>query len=666
MSALPRRRAVASVLAVSVLGLLTASGASSAESHARTAAASGARHPRIASGQPWTNPNQPALVRANELLAALGTDQKIQLALGNFAALSSFGVPTLTFDDGPDGVRNPGTTAMPSGQALAATFDRALAYAYGQVVGSEARDEGFSEWTGPAVDIDRTPLAGRQPEAEGEDPFLAGNTGAQVVSGAKSQHVIVTLKHYTAYNQDYGRIGFDSIGAPATDVVVSERALQEIYEEPFRIAIREAGLDSVMCSYNQINGTPSCQNPATLGDLKNGTGFEGFVVPDFMFAVRDPLAAANAGVDLPALPGGGGGGLTAAEFTSGQISGSRLDDIDRRILFAIFDSGLFDNPLPTPSTEVSTPQHQQVSTQVAEAATVLLKNDHQVLPLSHRVRSIALIGPTGNDAVFVTGGSAGVPLAAGQAITPLAGITAQASSAGVDVTAVQGSAGDVASPTPVPASALTPSSGAGPGLFRLLLEQRDFQRCAGVDRGRPVRQRRRRHRLAGPCRGRRRIVVGEVDGDRHPDRVGPLQVHAVRGRHRDAQDRRASVRTGVPRGDAVPRRPQLRAPGRGRPDRGHAGADRDRLLQPQRAVQPGDPPGVADAVAVRDPGRGRCGPQRRRRGRVRQRRPGRGHGPVLTGASGRPGPADRSGRRREPTDDRRAEHRRSGAHALAA
>ncbi len=446
MFALPARRAVASALTVAALALLTAT---------------------AASAQSWTDPNQPALTRANELLSALSTDQQIQLALGNFGALQSFGVPNLTFDDGPDGIRNPGTTAMPSGQTIAATFNRALAYAYGQVVGSEARGEGFGEWTGPAVDIDRTPLAGRQPEAEGEDPFLAGNTAAQIVAGAKSQHVIVTLKHYTAYNQDYGRIGFDSIGSPATDVMVSERALQEIYEEPFRIAVQEGGLDSVMCSYNQINGLPSCQNPTTLGDLENGMGFNGFVAPDFGFAVRDPVAAANAGTDLPALPGGGAGGLTAADFTSGAISASRLTDIDRRILFAIFDSGLYDNPLPgTPSTEVSTPQHQQVATDVAEAGTVLLKNDQHVLPLSsRRDRKIALIGPTGNDAVFVTGGSAGVPLAAGQAITPLAGISALAAQAGVTVNAVQGSAGDVASPTLVPSSVLTPSSGTGSGLL---------------------------------------------------------------------------------------------------------------------------------------------------------------------------------------------------------
>src|SRR5215472_16509353 len=472
----PARRRAAPALVVSALALVVAAGPS-VSVQART------NVPLVSadqSGQPWRNPHQPTEVRANELLAALSTDQKIQLALGNFAALASFGVPELNADDGPDGLRNPGTTAMPSGQALAATFDRALAQAYGQVVGSEARGEGFNEWLGPAVDIARTPLAGRQPEAEGEDPFLAGNTSAQVVLGAQSQHIISTLKHYTAYNQDWGRIGFEIapspfVRGPGVNVAVSERALQEIYEAPFRTAVQQGHLDSVMCSYNQINGLPSCENPTTLADLKQGDGLNGFVVPDFGFAVRDPLAAALAGVDLPALPGGGSGGLTAAEFTSGQIPASRLDDIDLRILYAIFDSGVFDNPLPaTPSTEVSAPAHQQVAAQVAEAGMVLLKNDHQVLPLSGKVRSVAVIGPSGDDAVFVTGGSAGVPLAAGQAVTPLAGITARAASAGIQVTSAQGSAGDVAAPALVPSSALTPSSGTGPGLLGTYWSNGDF------------------------------------------------------------------------------------------------------------------------------------------------------------------------------------------------
>jgi beta-glucosidase len=459
----------------------TVAAAASGSSGTHRGVFSGAPHARTAGvAPPWDDRGQAPQKRADELLAAMTADQKIELVLGNFQPLQSLGIPVLNGDDGPDGLRNPGTTAMPSGQALAAGFNRSLARAYGQVVGSEARGEGFNMWWGPAVDIARTPLAGRQPEAEGEDPFLAGNTAADVILGAQSQHVMSTLKHYTAYNQDYGRIGFTGVGTPAVNVDVSERALQEIYETPFRIAVQQGGVDSVMCSYNQINGNPSCENPTTLGDLKQGDGFKGFFAPDFGFAVRNPVAAENAGVDLAALPGAPNS-LTAADFTSGQIPASRLDDAARRILYAMFASGVFDNQLPlTPSTAVSTPEHQQVATQVAEAGTVLLKNDDGTLPLSRDVHSIALIGPTGNDAVFVSGGSAGVPLAPGQAITPAAGISSRAAQAGVNVTTVQGSAGDVASPTLVPGSVLTPSSGAGPGLTGTYWSNGDFTGAPAV------------------------------------------------------------------------------------------------------------------------------------------------------------------------------------------
>ena len=254
------------------------------------------------------DPDQPPLTRAGELLAALTTDQKIQLALGNFAALASFGVPALNADDGPDGLRNPGTTAMPSGQALAATFDRALAYAYGQVVGSEARGEGFNEWLGPG--------GGHRPHAAGGPP--AGGRGRGPVPGR--EHLgpggprrpgAARHRRRSSTTPPTTRTSAGSASRPmpraqfarGSNVAVSERALQEIYEAPFRIAVQQGDLDSVMCSYNQINGLPSCQNPTTLGDLKQGDGLSGFVVPDFGFAVRDPVAAALAGVDLPALPG---------------------------------------------------------------------------------------------------------------------------------------------------------------------------------------------------------------------------------------------------------------------------------------------------------------------------------------------------------------------------
>jgi beta-glucosidase len=460
-----RAAAIAALLATACL--LTAATTSQASPTVGAASAS----------EPWRDPNLPPLQRANELLAVLSMDQKIAIALGDFSAAASFGGPALIWADGPNGIRASGTTAMPSAQALASTFDRGLARAYGRVVGAEAFAKGFNWWLGPAMDIARTPLAGRQPENLGEDPFLAGHTVAEEVLGAKSEHVIATLKHYVGNNQEWQRFGFQIgpspfvRGAPV-NVIVSDRALQEIYEAPFRIGVQQGGADSVMCSYNRVNGAQACESLAVLGDLKSEHGFNGFVVPDFIFAVRDPLAAALAGVDMPALTGDGG--RTAAMFTSGQVPAARLDDIVRRILFGIFDSGAFDNPVPSPADNVSSPEHRDVATRVAEAGMVLLKNEHDALPFSGRVRSIALIGPTGNDAMFVNGGSAGVPLAPGQAITPLAGISARAAQSGVGVTAAQGSAGDVPAPTIVPAAVLTPSSGSGSGLLGTYWSNGDF------------------------------------------------------------------------------------------------------------------------------------------------------------------------------------------------
>ncbi len=421
-----------------------------------------------AADQPWRDASQPALTRANELLAALSFDQKVDIAMGQFGSTASFGVPPLTSDDGPSGVRANGTTTWPSSQTLASTFDRRLARAYGSAIAAELRGKGFNTWLGPAMDIARVPLAGRQPENLGEDPFLAGHTVAAEIKGVKSGHAMETLKHYVANNQEYERTGFAALPtgahAPAINAIVSERTLQEIYEAPFRTAVQRGGADGVMCSYNRVNGTPTCESHAVLDTLKNDWGFNGFVVPDFAFAVRDGLAAANAGVDFPALPGDFTGGLRTRDmFTSGQISAARLDDMVRRILFAMFDSGVFDDPVGAPADVVTTPEHQALAKRMSESGMVLLKNDDQALPLSTRhLRSLAVIGPSGADAMYITGGSAAVPITAGPTIAPLAGITARAG--GVKINAAQGSLGDVPLPTTVPTDALSPSTGGGHGL----------------------------------------------------------------------------------------------------------------------------------------------------------------------------------------------------------
>ena len=153
------------------------------------------------------------------------------------------------------------------------------------------------------------------------------------------------------------------------------------------------------------------------------------MAPDFIFAVKDPLAATLAGLDVPAL--GGPGGRTAAMFTSGQVPPARLDDIVRRTLFAMFDSGAFDDPLGPAAANVSTPEHQALATKVSAGGMVLLKNDRHALPLGgHGLRSIAVIGPSGDDAVYISGGSSAVTPAPGATVTPLAGIRARAGSGG--------------------------------------------------------------------------------------------------------------------------------------------------------------------------------------------------------------------------------------------
>ena len=280
----------------------------------------------------------------------------------------------------------------------------------------------------------------------------------------------------------------------------------------------------------------------------------------------------------------------------------------RRILFAMFDSGVFDNPLPaTPSTEVSTPQHQQVATQVAEAGTVLLKNDQQVAARCRgHVRSIALIGPTGDDAVFVTGGSAGVPLAAGQAITPRPGSPPAPRRRASTSPRCRARPATWPRPTWCPPSVLTPSSGTGPGLLGQYWSNGDFS-------GRPALTQ----------------VDPTVDLSRRPaDQTGaavwsakwtgtltPTETGLYRFTLSEAGIATLKI-AGQTFGPAYREAtqfvvgPHYVLQGTVRLTAGQAGAGGDRLLEQQRPVQPGDPLRLADA-------------RRSRGSRPRWRRPAR-------------------------------------------
>ncbi len=383
---------------------------------------------------------------------------------GVVPANTRLGIPALYLADSPVGVGNgsTGVTQWPDSANLASTWDTALAKSYGVAYGAEQAGKGHNVALSPTVNILRLPLWGRAPETFSEDPYLTGQTAASEITGIQSQHVIATVKHFVANNQEVLR--------SSINVNVSQRALNEIYEPAFRTAVEQADVGAVMCSYNRVNGTYACQNGELLTDtLRDAWRFDGMVMSDWG-ALHDTVQAAKAGLDLE-MPGTADDAHPTfidqlfgsffntklkAAVLDGSVSVATLNGMVTHILTAMFRIGLFDHPLPNPAdvkaADVSTPAHLALATQLAESGAVLLKNPHATLPLNARtVRSLAVIGDAAEHPVTAAGGSA-VVTASEPVITPLAGITTRAAQAGISVTHSQGTLGLAALP-PVPASA---------------------------------------------------------------------------------------------------------------------------------------------------------------------------------------------------------------------
>ncbi|MBM7054323.1 beta-glucosidase [Streptomyces durocortorensis] len=387
-------------------------------------------------------PNAGAESRVEEILASMTPAQKEALIRCDFAALSSLGIPALTMVDAPAGLRGEtGVTAFPVPIAQAATFDTDLAARLGTAIATEARAKGFNNALGPTADVHRTWHFGRQAETLGEDPLLAGAIATRIAQQMPQQYVLPTVKHFAAYTQEVDRF--------FGDVRVSERALREIYEEPFRRIVAAAPNISVMMAYPKINGTFATQSPALFDDVKNVLGLKGYTVPDF-WAGDDPIAAARSGMDLAGL-GPGAVKVPEGGLTDGSIPDSRLDDAARRILTSMVASGLLDHPVPPPAQNVSTPEHRRLAHEAAVGATVLLTNRNSALPLTAPLANVAVIGPAGSDALTGVAGSAYVD--PGDWDTPLTALRERAGT-GTTVTHAQGTLGDTPLPV-VPASVLS-------------------------------------------------------------------------------------------------------------------------------------------------------------------------------------------------------------------
>nr|WP_255622084.1 glycoside hydrolase family 3 C-terminal domain-containing protein [Tessaracoccus sp. OS52] len=381
-------------------------------------------------------------------MADLTGENVAQVLLGDFTPFQQRGVPEPNYVDSGTGLRGvDGATAFPAGIALAASFDEDLAAEYGAAVGREARRAGFNVVLGPTVDLARDPLGGRIAEAFGEDPVLAGRMGAAHLSAMQAQHVVAQVKHYVAYTTETRRTGHGlAVRGDALDVRASDALLHDLYLRPFESVVR-AGAWSLMGSYNRLNGRYVCQSATVLDIPRRLWGWRGFYCPDFLFAVRDPQLALQAGLDLPAL--GGDGGRTRAMVDEAEPGGAR--ESVARVARALIASGVVDDA-PAVRPEVSTAEHQAVAHRAAVGGTVALRNTG-LLPLSSDVGRVAVIGPAGADAFHVGGGAASVSLTPERITTPLDAIRSRAGTR-TSVVHAQGSWGDVPLPA-VPAGVLS-------------------------------------------------------------------------------------------------------------------------------------------------------------------------------------------------------------------
>lgn len=344
-------------------------------------------------------------IDVEEVLGALTLEQKVSLLSGADAwhTVELPGVPPLRCSDGPAGVRGtswqgPSSASFPCGTALGATFDPGLVEEVGQALGREALSKGVNVLLAPTVNLHRTPIGGRNFECMSEDPFLTARIAVGYVRGVQSERVAACIKHFIANDTEFERMTISS--------EVDERTLRELYLVPFEAAVEHADVRAVMSSYNRINGTYACDNePLLRGVLRDDFGFDGVVFSDW-FGTHSAAASLEAGLDLemPGPPLERGEKLVAA-VRAGEVSEARVDESVRRLLelFAWSQVGERD----TTETAGDSPETRELIRRAAVAATVLLKNDGDVLPLAASAR-LALIGPNAERGEIQGGGSAQV------------------------------------------------------------------------------------------------------------------------------------------------------------------------------------------------------------------------------------------------------------------
>ena len=297
-----------------------------------------------------------AVARAKAIVAKMTLDEKITELHGVGSptefrivpGIPRLGIPPLQMTNGPAGVGPGGVgpqkeaTAMPSPLTLAASWDPALAYDYGKVLGEETRATGNTLMEGPDVNIARVPQGGRDFESFGEDPYLDSRIAVANIDGIQSTGIMATVKHYIANNQEDQRFRVNE--------EIGERALREIYMPAFKAAIEEAHSASVMCAYPKVNGVYNCENTPLLdGVLKKEWKFDGFVMSDWG-ATHSTVPSAFAGLDLEMPTGKYFGDDLKKAVQSGAVPVSVINDkLVRRLPRQSSSAPGYQCPGPRPS-----------------------------------------------------------------------------------------------------------------------------------------------------------------------------------------------------------------------------------------------------------------------------------------------------------------------------
>ena len=390
----------------------------------------------------YLDETKPVDERIEDALSRMTLEEKIAMchAQSKFSTpgCPRLGIPEIWMSDGPHGVRmefvwddwqhahwtNDSCTAYPALTCLAATFNPELSYRYGKALGEEARFRRKDIILGPGVNIYRTPLSGRNFEYMGEDPYLSSVMVVPYIRGVQENGVAACVKHFVLNNQEKWR---DTI-----NVVVSERALNEIYLPAFKAAVTEGGVWAVMGSYNKYKGEYCSHNDTLINEiLKKEWAFDGVMLTDWGSAHNTNEAALN-GLDLEmgTWTNGLTWGISSAydkyflakpfleKIKSGELPESLLDEKIRRILRLCFRTNMNrQRPLGRKLTE----EHTDIAQKVAEEGIVLLKNEKDFFPIRPgRYKKIAVIGENAVKKLTEGGGSS--ELKAHREVSPLQGL----------------------------------------------------------------------------------------------------------------------------------------------------------------------------------------------------------------------------------------------------